>query len=135
MTRVVLDTHALIWLVEGDRHLGSEARDLADSASSLGFLMVSAMSFWEIAMLVTKGRLELYEPVLVWREAALARGILEIPINGHVAVISNFLDGLPSDPWDRIIAASALDLDATLVTADRQLLRWDGDLARHDARI
>lgn len=97
--------------------------------------MVSAMSFWEIAMLVTKGRLKLNEPVLVWREMSLARGILEIPINGDVAVVSNFLDGTPNDPSDRIIAASALDLDATLLTADGMLLRWGGDLARQDARI
>ena len=134
MTSVVLDTHALIWLVEGDRRLGPEARELSEFASSLGLLLVSAMSFWEIAMLVTKGRLELREPVLIWREMALARGILEIPINGNVAVISNFLDGMPNDPSDRIIAASALDLDATLVTADGRLLRWDGDLTRQDAR-
>ena len=134
MTRVVLDTHALIWLVEGDRHLGPEARDLAESARSRGSLMVSAMSFWEIAMLVTKGRLELYEPVLAWREVALAHGIWEIPVNGNVAVISNFLDGMPNDPSDRIITASALDLDATLLTADGLLLRWDGALERQDAR-
>ncbi len=135
MTRVVLDTHALILLVEGDRHLGPEARHLAESASFVGVLMVSAMSFGEIAMLVSKGRLELYEPVLVWREMALARGILEIPIDGNVAVISNFLNGLSNDLSDRIIATSALDLDATLVTADGRLLRWDGDLARQDARF
>ena len=135
MTRVLLDTHAVIWLVVGHERLGNRARGIAEDARAGGLLYVSAMSFWEIGMLMTKDRIDLDRPMLDWRRRALAQGIEEIPLTGGTAMICHTLEGLPNDPADRIIVATALNLDATLVTADGRLLRWDGELERHNARL
>jgi len=54
---VLLDTHALIWLDQDNPALGPKARNLADLALQQGCLAVSAISFWEVAMLIAKGRI------------------------------------------------------------------------------
>ena len=133
---LVLDTNALLWLREGSPKLGIRARTIADDALQDGELYVSAFSFWEVAMLVAKQRLELIGSVSSWRERVLADGVREIPVSGEIAIASaEFVGGMPDDPADRIITATAINIGGTLMTADAKLLRWNGALDRHDARI
>ncbi len=135
MKPLVLDTNALLWLIEGTADLGLRSRDLAHSALSKDALLVSAFSFWEVGMLVVKGRLSLDWDPREWRDLVLSMGVQEVAVSGDVAVLSTALEGLPGDPADRIIVATTLILGATLLTADGGLLRWNGELARHDARL
>lgn len=93
------------------------------------------MSFWEVGILVAKGRMSLHVPLTDWRRMALGQGIAEVPLTGDIAMISTAHSGLPADPADRIIATTAMFIDGLLITSDRQLLRWEGDLQRHDARV
>ena len=93
------------------------------------------MSFWEIGMLVSKRRLTLGLSASNWRRDALGLGIEEIPLTGGIGIISTELEGLPGDPSDRIIVATAMTVGGTLITADGRLLGWDGALERHDARV
>ncbi len=69
-----------------------------------------------------------------WRDQLLAAGLVELPVGGAIAIRATELTGLPDDPVDRLIAATALDHHATLVTADERILRWKHSLQRHDAR-
>lgn len=130
---VLLDSHAVIWLVGGLAELGRKARRAAERAAREDRLLVSAISFWETAMLAAKGRLGLPDPE-GWRGSVLALGITEVSVNGVVAIASARLEGLHPDPADRIIVATALAERATLVTADTRLLAWPGRLDRLDAR-
>ncbi len=107
MTVVLLDTHALVWLLEGDQHLGHEARRLADMAVRQDTLLVSAMTFWEVAMLVLCRRLILVQPVPNWRHNVLELGIAEIPVSGDIGILATEFEDFPPDPADRIIAATA----------------------------
>lgn len=131
---IVLDTHALVWLAEGLADLGHEARAAADRALAEGALAVSAISFWEVAMLVEKGRLRAVQPLPAWRRELLDSGLTEIPVSGEVGITAVALPDLHPDPADRIIVATASLHRATLVTADRRLLDWSGALHRIDAR-
>ena len=135
MRSVILDTNALIWLMDGSDRLGVEAKELAESARAANSLYVSAMSFWEVALLITKNRLVLDRPAAVWREIALGQGIEEVPLSGDLAIESTALSGFPNDPADRIIAATAMSISGVLLTADGMILRWDGALDRQNARI
>lgn len=130
---LVLDTHSLIWLVEGDPRLGRNARDLAQAALQEDDLTVSAICFWEIAMLVRSGRLTLGLPTAEWYRGTLDRGILEAPVTGQIGILAGELAGLPGDPADRVITATAMVRNATLITADRRILDWSGTVLRHDA--
>lgn len=132
---VLLDTNALIWSVEGDSRIGFRSRDITDTALREDRLLVSAVSFWEIAMLAMRGRINLAYPPGEWRQTALRLGIGEIPLTGDIGIRAAELDGLPGDPADRMITATAMAQGATLITADSRILEWAGELARHDAHL
>jgi PIN domain nuclease of toxin-antitoxin system len=132
---VVLDTNALIWLLDDDAELGSQATQEIEQASRSARLMTSAASFWEVAMLVAKKRIVLDRAVSRWRLDALRLGIEEVPLDGELAIDAVALPDLHADPVDRFIVATALRMQATLVTSDARLLAWKGPLACIDARV
>jgi PIN domain nuclease of toxin-antitoxin system len=131
---IVLDTHALLWAVGDDRKLGRKARALINRLWTTASVAVPAIVFWEVGLLQARRRLELPSPVREWRDAVLAAGAIELPLDGAVAVRAIGLTGLHDDPADRFIVATALIHGATLMTADERLLAWPHAIERHDAR-
>ncbi len=130
---ILLDTQALIWLLFDDRRLGRQARQVIDRAWATGEAAVSAISFWEIALLHEKRRLTLLRDVVSWRRTLLQDGLVEIPIDGEIGIRANELADFHADPADRLIVATALAGGHQLVTADRRILAWPGPLRRRDA--
>jgi PIN domain nuclease of toxin-antitoxin system len=121
---IVLDTHALIWWVSEPAKVPSKARRVLDAAVKAGQpISVSAISVWEIAMLVSRNRLTLTIDVAVWVAKVEALPFLSfVPVDNRIAARAVHLEDLASrDPADRMIAATALGLGATLVTADAHL--------------
>jgi PIN domain nuclease of toxin-antitoxin system len=129
---IVLDTHAAIWLTT-DRGLGRQSQRIADKALSEDRLAISTMSFWELALLTAKGRLRSLKSTSERPSELIATGVRELPLTGDIAILAAELEGLNGDPADRIIAATAIAHDATLVTADEKLLQWRHRLKRQDA--
>jgi PIN domain nuclease of toxin-antitoxin system len=121
---LLLDTHVLIWLDAGSGRLSANALSTIDRALSEQTLWVSAVSFWEIGMLIEKGRLTLSLPLTQWRLELLSKGLKELPVNGSIAIDSTCFQLFHGDPMDRLITASAIHLSATLVTADNKILAW-----------
>ncbi len=123
---IVLDTHVLIWTVGGDRRLGETARDAIEESMQTDRVAVSAITPWEIAMLVEKGRLRLGREVRSWIDDALALpGIFLAPIEPAVAIDSVRLPGaFHADPADRFIVSTARRFEAPVVTADRAILSY-----------
>lgn len=122
---LLLDTHALVWSVEERPGLGSAAKRAINIAARLNQVAVSAISPWEVALLVSKGRLHLSTDVMVWVRNALSRpGVNLVSLEPEIAVASTrFSFDMHSDPADRILVATARHLGATLVTADQALLQ------------
>ena len=125
---ILVDTHALIWLAQGNDRLGVKARHRMDEALVGDTLCVSAISFWEIAMLQLKGRLTM-PPLKRWRRALLEEGLREISITGDIGIKACELQNFHADPADRLIVATALEHGATLVTANERILQWQGVLS------
>ncbi|MEX2174223.1 MAG: type II toxin-antitoxin system VapC family toxin [Pirellulaceae bacterium] len=105
---IVLDTHIWIWWVHNDPQLPLAYKRfiLSEQSSGLG---VSAISIWEIAMLVSRGRLVLPIACLDWLHRALgARGIRRLDLSPEIATDSVNLPGsFHRDPADRILVATA----------------------------
>ena len=131
---IVLDTHVLVWLDQGLPELGQQCRGLTDRALADDALTVSAITFWEVAMLVARKRLALELTVDQWRRDLLAAGLREIPVDGRIGIRAASLIDLRRDPADRLIAATAEGHEASLATADRRLLDWRSEVPRLDAR-
>jgi len=124
--KLLLDTHILIWLMEGVDRLPPGSRRKIDAAAAREGIAVSAMSFWEIAMLDSHGRIALSRPVREWRDLVLdAPGVSEIPLSGEVAIESVRLPGdLHGDPADRILVSTARLEGMVLGTRDGRLLGY-----------
>lgn len=123
---LLLDTHVFVWLLAGNERLGKRSRKTIQAVAEAGALHLSAISPWEIAVLVSKGRLLLEQDVGEWIQTALALpGISLAQLSPEIAVASTRLPGeMRADPADRIIVATARHLGAMLVTADGLLLAY-----------
>ena len=105
---ILLDTHTLVWLIDGNERLGQQSRQLVDTALRDDLVTTSAISFWEIAMLEERGRLALSLPVEDWRQRVLDAGVVEIPVSSNIGIAAVKLRDFHSDPADRIITATAI---------------------------
>ena len=132
---LLLDTHVLIWLDEGNPQLGKIALQTIIESLSTGQLGVATISFWEVAMLVEKQRLTMQTELDVWRSDLLQTGLLEIPLQGTTAIRAGQLQLFHGDPADRMIVATAMENGATLMTADERILSWVSLHQKIDARL
>ena len=131
---ILLDTHVLVWFAEDHRRVGRRATKLVDKALQQDELAVAAVSFWELAMLAGKKRVVITVSAKALRRRILEQGIREIALDGSMGLAAGELAGLHGDPADRMIVATTMAIDATLMTADESLLGWSGPLTTLDAR-
>jgi PIN domain nuclease of toxin-antitoxin system len=136
---ILLDTHILLWLAEGDERLGRQARATIGDAAAAGSAIVSAISFWEIGMLIEKRRVALSMPLGDFAETIGRRGDIRIvPVDARIAVeTANLPPGLHGDPADRILVATARTLACPLATTDGKILTYaaQGHLQAIDASL
>lgn len=122
---ILLDTHALLWLIADDPQLGPEARDVIEEASTADLLFLSPISLWEIALKSSRSKLDLGLPLRPWirRTLELTRVRL-MPISSETACsCAELPPEFHGDPADRLIAATARAEGMVLLTHDRHLLR------------
>lgn len=125
MNNLLLDTHVLIWLMNGDASLSIKTKKLIEKVYKEGSICIAAISVWEVAMLEKKQRIVLNKPCFEWIKDALRFGIRLIPLSPEIAIESCYLPGyLAGDPADRIIIASARVESLCLVTCDEKILTY-----------
>ena len=122
--KLLLDTHAFLWMVDEHPRLGAETAKALNRAAKEDRIAVSAITPWEIALLVSKKRIDVHRDVMAWMHDALSMpGVTLIPLEPEIAVACTRLPfEMHPDPADRILVATARHLGATLVTADQALL-------------
>lgn len=121
---ILLDTHVLVWWVNDERQkLSRKAQRALAQYSKRSELMISSISFFEIATLEQRGRLHFKIPVAQW--LANVRKLPEYrlePLTDDIAERAGQLgESFPGDPADRLIAATALLRTVALVTFDEKL--------------
>jgi PIN domain nuclease of toxin-antitoxin system len=123
---ILLDTHVLVWFMRGDDRVGRRTCEMIDAAARMGEAYVSAITPWEISMLVAKGRFRFGVPVTSFIDAALAKpGLRLAPITPAIGVDAGQLPtDIRGDPADRLIVATARALSCPLATVDGPILRY-----------
>lgn len=120
---IVLDTCAIVWDALDPGRLTSRAKTTIDAADQHGTLIISDISIWEIAMLISRSRLKINSGAANFVNLYLqTRSITVVAISPAIAEMSaGFGSTMNGDPADRIIAATTVVHKASLVTADADL--------------
>ena len=124
--RYLVDTHLVVWWMIDDRKLSrAHTRILERSERSGNAVGLSAMSLWEIAKLVERGRIELARSIdesLAELESSTL--FMVLPLTSRISIESTRLGArFPSDPVDQIIAATARCHGLTMLTADERIVQ------------
>jgi PIN domain nuclease of toxin-antitoxin system len=115
---LLLDTHIWIWSKLEPKRLGRQVR--AELSNPVNELWLSPVSIWETLVLMQKGKIRVEKP-FVWVKRA-AEQLREAPLTHEIVSTGLALPLSHADPADRFLAATAKELDLTLVTADQRLL-------------
>ena len=119
---MILDTCALLWLASGNTKLSRAALKEINAAAAV---YVSAISGFEIAIKVAKGKLKLPHPPQEWFEKVVEHhGLSVLPLELHICVTAAQLPPIHNDPCDRFIIAAAKLHDLTVVTSDEQFEKY-----------
>jgi len=119
----LLDTHVIIWYFEDSQRLPQRITELIDSFETGKY--ISMVSLWEIAIKINLGKLELklsFDELLNLINSA-NNGILQIEDDYLKLLIA--LPDIHKDPFDRLIIASAIAEDLTIITTDENIQKYD----------
>lgn len=131
---LLLDTHVWVWLINADDRLNrKQYMKMIDQYSAQGAVRVSAISVWELGMLVAKGRLVLSKNIHQWVQESLnSKGISLEPLSIGILLESASMEGAHGDPADRMILASAININAMIMTADKEIITY---CRRHNLNV
>ena len=126
MKPLLLDTCTLIFMTERTRMAAAAVETLQAATEGGEITYVSPITAWEVGMLAARGRLQLLiRPERWFSNLFDVPGVRLAEMSPDVLIASSFLPGKPpKDPTDRIIAVTARELGATLITRDRALLDY-----------
>lgn len=119
----LLDTHALLWLLAGNKNISQRVKQILANPEDRKF--VSVASFWEIAIKMTLGKLEIDYPIIDLPSLVTQKGLLLLLINQHHAVTVATLPLLHKDPFDRMLISQAKVDNLIIITRDDLIKQYD----------
>lgn len=116
---ILLDTHVLIWWLQGDARLSKAALNaIRDPGNEI---LVSAAVGWEIAIKVNLGKVSPSTLVARLEDVLSRETFVELPISVAHAVRAGMLPLHHRDPFDRLLAAQAELMQLPILSADKML--------------
>ena len=121
--KLLLDTHTLLWWLDGDQKLTRRVRSLIEDTSN--DIFVSAVTGWEIATKARLGKLPKALPIARRiPEVVAEQGFLVLPVSLEHGQRAGWLPGPHRDPFDRMLAAQAQAQGLPIATIDPQFERF-----------
>lgn len=118
----LLDTHTLIWFINGDEELSDKAKNIIETDGAVNF--VSVASLWEIAIKVSLGKLELKTPFTEIKSQLDQNGFQLLPITWEDTLLIASLPFHHRDPFDRIMVAQGINNKLKIITKDDQFKKY-----------
>jgi len=125
---ILLDTHILLWSVYQTRLLSEETRNILESGSNR--LFFSAANLWEITIKKAQDRADFQVDPRPLRETLLLGGFQELQITSEHAMAVGQLPKIHRDPFDRILIAQSLVERCVLLTVDRKVSQYSGNIRK-----
>ena len=127
---ILIDTHVLLWWKTEDRRLSSSAKRALARARRV---QVSPLTFWELAVLVRRRRINLKPGLFEWIRSVLGDERIDVaPLTATAAASAGMIGrSFGGDIADRLLYATARELEIPLVTKDeaiREFARSSGDV-------
>lgn len=121
--RILLDTCAFLWILNGSDQLSDTARSVFTRADNQVYL--SVVSIWEISLKYSLGKLPLPQtPATYLPEKRRAHGILSLDLVEATALQLPRLPQIHRDPFDRMLICQAIILDMVLLTPDEAIRQY-----------
>lgn len=121
--RYLLDTHVALWLFEGNEKLSQNARNIIFDTDNE--IYVSIISAWEVAIKVSIDKLDFEGGSKAFLNAIEANNIDLLGVDGEYIKAVEKLPFIHRDPFDRLIIASALVENFTIITDDDNIKKYD----------
>ncbi len=111
---LLLDTHAFMWFINGDKSLSANAKNAIEDRGNDGY--VSIASLWEMAIKSSLGKLKVIEPFDRLISEIEEKEFTILPITFTQTELISRLELIHRDPFDRMLIAQAILLDMTIVS-------------------
>jgi PIN domain nuclease of toxin-antitoxin system len=123
MGRYLLDTHTAIWFFNGDAKLSARAQQIIRDRSNPVYLSIG--SAWEVAIKLGIGKLDIDGNTADFIHDAESNKITVFPIKpAHLSVLET-LPMIHRDPFDRLLVATAIAEEMTIITTDENIPQYD----------
>jgi PIN domain nuclease of toxin-antitoxin system len=122
MTKVLLDTHALVWWLEAKENLSRKAKEIIEESDTVVF--ISAASGWELAIKTQIGKFKSAQLVKGLEKEIEKEGFIELPVSLKHALLAGSLDSAHKDPFDRLLIAQAQVEEVPIVSNDKVFDRF-----------
>ncbi|WP_461246330.1 type II toxin-antitoxin system VapC family toxin [Treponema sp. R6D11] len=119
----LLDTHAILWFFNGDDKLPDKAKSIIEVPQHIKY--VSMASVWEVGIKVSIGKLEFPENTKGFIYQIKKHGFVLLPISENYIIESETLPLIHRDPFDRLLVATAMSEQMTLISADKNIAQYN----------
>jgi PIN domain nuclease of toxin-antitoxin system len=119
---LLLDTHSLIWFLNGDEKLSDKARSVIEDSSNSK--IVSIASIWEIAIKLSLDKFRFSKGFKHFLDMVADNGFEILPITFDHALELSTLEFIHRDPFDRLLIAQCISDNLVIVTKDDNIKRY-----------
>ena len=121
--KYLLDTHAVIWFADNSPKIPSRIKEVTKQPANEFF--ISSVSLWEIAIKMNLGKLDIKSSLDELLEAVNTSAFEILQIEDKYLKRLSTLPNIHKDPFDRLLIASAIAEDLTIITADENIQKYD----------
>lgn len=119
----LLDTHTLIWFLNGDKNLSEKSKNIIENQENSTFISVATI--WEIAIKISLKKFKFKHGFKKFLDLVADNGFHIIPISFEHAITVSSLEFIHRDPFDRLIIAQAITDEFTIITKDDLIAKYN----------
>ncbi|MCL2880117.1 MAG: type II toxin-antitoxin system VapC family toxin [Treponema sp.] len=123
MGRYLLDTHTAMWFLNGDKSISETAKKAILNISNIKYLSIACA--WEIAIKLSIGKLDIVKSTADFLYDAEENGFIILPITPASLSVLEKLPMIHRDPFDRLLIATAIAEQMTLITDDENIRKYE----------